>query len=112
MRAETGFERPVQFGPLATMTVGHGIDDRWWGPVPVEVAPDEEPDQAQAEETLATAALTAADIDTDDLAAIVTGPDASSAAPSGVVRTQPKRQRQNKLGRGPTTKPKRDSNAG
>ena len=110
--AENGFERPIRFGPLATVIVGRGIDDRWWGPAPVEVTLDEEPDQAQAEEGLATAALTAADIDTDDLAAIVTGSEASSAASSGAVRTQPERRRQNKPGRGPGTKPTQGSNAG
>ena len=50
-------ERLIGFGPLATVTVDRGIDDRWWGPAPVELTPDEEPDQAEAEEAVATALL-------------------------------------------------------
>jgi hypothetical protein len=30
-------DRPVLFGPLETVTVDRGIDDRWWGPAPTEV---------------------------------------------------------------------------
>jgi len=96
LRAETDVERPIQFGPLATVSVGRGIDDRWWGPTPVEVAPDEEPDRVQSEEALATAVLSAADIDTDDLAAIVTGPDAKSPAASSTQRGQPQRYSRSK----------------
>jgi Domain of unknown function (DUF4365) len=79
-RADSGSERPIGFGPLATVTVDRGIDDSWWGPAPVELTQDEEPDQAQTEEAVATALLSEADIDTDDLAAIVTGPDPKAAA--------------------------------
>jgi hypothetical protein len=107
-RTETGFERPIQFGPLATLTVGRGIEDHWWGPAPVEVTPDEERDEAQAEEAVATAALTAADIDTDDLAAIVTGPGANSPAPPRPPRRSPQRRIQGKAGR----KTRRGGNAG
>ena len=97
-RTEGGFERPIRFGPLATVTVGRGIDDRSWGPVPAEVTTDEEPDQAQAEEALATAVLSAADIDTDDLAAIVTGPDAESPASARTQGRNPQPRRQRKSG--------------
>jgi len=89
-------ERLIGFGPLATVTVDRGIDDRWWGPAPIELTPDEEPDQAEAEEAVATALLSEADIDTDDLAAIVTGPDAKGkdpARPSGRSRQPGKQQR-------------------
>jgi Domain of unknown function (DUF4365) len=106
-RAEGVTERPIQFGPLATVTVGRGIDDRWWGPAPVELTPDEEPDHAQAEEAAATALLSAADIDTDDLAAIVTDPDAVSAVSAPTQRRSRPRQNQRKQGRNT----KRGSNA-
>jgi hypothetical protein len=35
-------ERPVVFGALETVTVGRGIDDRWWGPAPADLAAEEE----------------------------------------------------------------------
>lgn len=106
-RAEGVIERPIQFGPLATVTVGRGIDDRWWGPAPVELTPDEEPDQAQAEEAVATALLSEADIDTDDLAAIVTEPEAKSAVSAPTQRRSQPRNNQRKPGRNT----KRGSNA-
>jgi hypothetical protein len=89
-RAQGSSQRLIAFGPLAVVAVDRGIDDRWWGPAPVELTPDEEPDQAQAEEAVATALLSEADIDTDDLAAIVTGPDPNTTSP---VRG-PRRNRQ------------------
>jgi len=112
LRAETGVERPIQFGPLATVTVGRGIDDRWWGPVPVEVVSDEEPDQTRAEEALATAALSAADIDADDLAAIVTGPDAKQPVSSSAQRRRPRRHRQDNPSPRRATSRNRGSDAG
>jgi hypothetical protein len=112
LRADSGFERPIQFGPLETVTVGRGIDDRWWGPAPVEVTPDEEPDHTQTEEVLATAALTAADIDTDDLATIVTGPDTKPSAASSPQQRQPQRHRKDNPDRRRTTTRKRGSHAG
>jgi Domain of unknown function (DUF4365) len=107
-RAEGGSERLIGFGPLATVTVDRGIDDRWWGPAPVELTPDEEPDQAEAEEAVATALLSEADIDTEDLAAIVTGPDANSPAPA----RPPRRKRQPCSQRQPGRSTKRGSHAG
>jgi hypothetical protein len=89
------------------VTVGRGIDDRWWGPAPAELTSDEEPDQAQAEEAVATALLAAADIDTDDLAAIITDPDAKSAASAPTQRRSQPRQNQKK----PRRNTKRGSNA-
>lgn len=105
-RAEGG-ELLIGFGPLATMTVDRGIDDRWWGPAPVELTPDEDPDQAEAEKAVATALLSDADIDTDDLAAIVTGPDAK-ASPPGPPRRSRQPRSQQKPGRNTT----RGSHAG
>lgn len=107
-RAEGGCERPIGFGPVATVTVDRGIDDRWWGPAPVELTPDEEPDQAGAEEAAATALLSEADIDTDDLAAIVTGPDAMPPSPA----RRPRRSRQPGSQSRPGRSTKRGSNAG
>ena len=67
-------ECPVVFGALETVTVGRGIDDRWWGPAPVDLAAEEEGhEQSRAAAALAAAELAAADIDTDDLAALLTG---------------------------------------
>ncbi len=101
-RAEGNSERLIGFGPLATVTVDRGIDDRWWGPAPVELTPDEEPDQAEAEEAVATALLSEADVDTDDLAAIVTGPDAKSKEPARPSRRS--RQPRNQQSQGRNTK--------
>lgn len=67
-------ERSVTFGALATVTVGRGIDDNWWGPAPAGSAPEEDQEHSPAAEALAVTALAAADIDTDDLAALLTGP--------------------------------------
>ena len=62
------------FGALETVTVGRGIDDRWWGPAPADLAAEEEGhEQSRAAAALAAAELAAADIDTDDLAAVLTG---------------------------------------
>lgn len=70
--------RPVLFGALETVMVGRGIDDRWWGPAPADAAPDEDQDLSPADGALAAAELAAADIDTDDLLALLndasTGP--------------------------------------
>ena len=107
-RAEGRAERPIGFGPLATVTVDRGIDDRWWGPAPVELTPDEEPDQAEAEEVVATALLSEADIDTEDLAAIVTGPDPKTG---GSART-PRRNWPQQGRRKPGQQAKRGSHAG
>lgn len=40
-------EVAVGFGPLETVTVEAGIDDRWWGPAPTDVRADEEADGDQ-----------------------------------------------------------------
>ena len=71
-------DRPVVFGALETVTVDRGIDDRWWGPAPGDPAAEEDHEQSRAESALATAELAAADIDTDDLAALLTGTSAGS----------------------------------
>jgi Domain of unknown function (DUF4365) len=67
-------ERPVTFGTLATVTVGRGIDDNWWGPAPAEAVPEEDQEHSPAAEALAVTELAAADIDTDDLVDLLTGP--------------------------------------
>jgi len=56
---------------------------------------------------MATTLLSAADIDTDDLAAIVTGPDAKAATPARA----PRRNRQPRSQRKPAQKMKRGRNA-
>jgi hypothetical protein len=84
-------ERPVTFGALATVTVDRGIDDRWWGPAPAEAIHDEELEHSQAADALAVAQLAAADIDTDDLIALVTGPSDESEQPAA-GRTRASRQ--------------------
>ena len=87
--------RPVVFGALETVTVGRGIDDRWWGPAPADPAAEEDHELSRAESALATAELAAADIDTDDLAALLTGtsaesePAASPQSRSGGARAAP-----------------------
>ena len=107
-RAAGGPERPIGFGPLATVTVDRGVDDRWWGPAPVQPTPEAGPDQAEAEDAVATALLSAADIDTDDLAAIVTGSDAKAATPARA----PRRNRQPRSQKKPAQKMTRGRNAG
>lgn len=69
-------DRPVFLGALETVTVGRGIDDRWWGPTPAEAAPDDDHEQSPAASLLATAELAEADIDTDDLAILLADPGA------------------------------------
>jgi hypothetical protein len=64
--------RPVLLGELATVTVDRGIDDRWWGPAPADVVPDEDHDHQRADDAHAAAALAAANIDTGDLLALIT----------------------------------------
>jgi hypothetical protein len=67
-------ERPMTFGALATVTVGRGIDDNWWGPAPAESAPEEDQKHSPVSEAFAVTELAAADIDTNDLIALLTGP--------------------------------------
>ncbi|HEY5987843.1 MAG TPA: hypothetical protein VIV12_15940 [Streptosporangiaceae bacterium] len=83
--------RPVLFGALETVTVGRGIDDRWWGPAPPDAAPGEDQDLSPADGALAAAELAAADIDTDDLLAMLT--DASPEPAKVTSRQSPKRRR-------------------
>ena len=81
-------DRPVLFGALETVTVGRGIDDRWWGPAPADATPDEDPSPADG--ALAAAELAAADIDTDDLLALLTD---ASTEPEKVTGRQPSKRR-------------------
>jgi hypothetical protein len=74
--------RPVQFGPLETVTVGRGIDDRWWGPAPSDATANEEHDVSAAREALAAAELAYADIDTDELLVLITDADVGKATTS------------------------------
>jgi Domain of unknown function (DUF4365) len=67
-------ERPVTFGVLATVTVDRGIDDNWWGPAPAEALPEEDQEHSPAAQALVVTELAAADIDTDDLKALLTDP--------------------------------------
>jgi len=62
-------------------------------------ASDEEPDQAETEEAMATALLSEAAIDTDDLAAIVTGPDAKAKDPARPLRRSQQPRNQQRPGR-------------
>jgi hypothetical protein len=86
-------DRPVLFGPLETVTVDRGVDDRWWGPVPTEALPEEEPEESSGEEALAMARLATEDIDTDDLLTLVADPESEpkpeTATPS---RRRPQRK--------------------
>jgi hypothetical protein len=81
-------ERPVTFGALATMTVGRGIDDRWWGPAPAAAPSEEDQEHSPAAGALAAAELAAADIDTDDLIALLTGTSTEPAPPAGRTQSQ------------------------
>jgi hypothetical protein len=83
--------RPVLFGALETVTVGRGIDDRWWGSAPSDAVPDEDQDLSPADGALAAAELAAADIDTDDLLALLT--DASTEPRPVTSRQHSKRRR-------------------
>lgn len=64
-------ELPVAFGALATVTVGSGIDDRWWGPAPATAMTAEEPGHETAADALAFAELAAHDIDANELFALI-----------------------------------------
>lgn len=57
----------VKFGDLATVTVPRGIDDKWWGSAPVEVATDDDERGDPKQELEARAELAAVGIDADDL---------------------------------------------
>jgi hypothetical protein len=83
--------QPVLFGALETVTVGRGIDDRWWGPAPVDAASDDDQGLSLADSAVAAAELAAADIDTDDLLALLT--DATTDPEPAPGRQSPKRRR-------------------
>jgi hypothetical protein len=99
-------DRPVLLGALETVTVGRGIDDRWWGPAPADAAPDEDREQSPAADALAAAELAAADIDTDDLATLLTDtgtepePAAARKTPPSRRPRRPSRRRGRKKGDG------------
>lgn len=100
-------DRPVLFGPLETVTVDRGIDDRWWGPVPVEAMQEEDQDQPPGEEAAAMARLATEDVDTEDLLKLVTDSEnepprtAKATARQGSRQAGPRKRGQStKDGRG------------
>ncbi|GAA2271755.1 hypothetical protein GCM10010415_43090 [Streptomyces atrovirens] len=76
--------RPIQFGELATMTVDRGIDDRWWGPAPSGVAPEDDQEPSSAGQENLDTVLAAADADTQDLLRLLQG--GSSDGDAGAAR--------------------------
>ncbi len=100
-RGRRAAPRPVVFGALETVTVGRGIDDRWWGPAPTDLAAEEEDhEQSRTAAAVTAAELAAADIDTEDLAALLTG----TSDGSGPVANRQSRSGRSSRGPGGTRK--------
>lgn len=71
-------EKALIFGDLETFEVDRGIEDRLWGPTPVQSTDDDEPNDGAAVE----AGLAAAGIETADLFALDDDPDAEDPPPT------------------------------
>ena len=91
-------EVAVGFGPLETVTVEAGIDDRWWGPAPTDVRADEEADGDQESNSSVMARLTAADVDTDDLLTLFVEPEPQSTPRGSRGPSQRRRPRTGRKG--------------
>ena len=66
--------RPVRLGAPVCVPVARGIDERWWGAAPAGAMLDDEPGDGSDATSDANAAITAADVDPDDLFSLLEEP--------------------------------------